>query len=135
MNTIPFVMDAVGWTGALLVLLAYGLLSIRWMEGNSFSYQALNVTGAVMLVINSYYLGAYPSVGVNAAWVGIALVTLFHAWWTGSTEAVKKVAAKFPKRVNLQKIAIKRLKLPLLKREKRDKPSAVHAPKGIPQVF
>lgn len=135
MNTMSFFIDTLGWLGAALVLLAYALLSIRWMDGNSFSYQALNVTGAVLLVVNSYYLGAYPSVGVNAAWVGIALITLFRAWWTGSAEAVKKVAAKFPKRVNLQKIAVKHIKIPAFKRDKRVRAGSSQLPKGFPKML
>ena len=116
MNITPFLIDAIGWIGAALVLIAYGLLSIQWMSGNSFSYQALNVVGAVMLVINSYYLGAYPSVGVNAAWVGIAILTLLHDWWKGPAEAYKKVTTQLSKRVNLQKITLQRIKLPNFKK-------------------
>ena len=114
-----FFINAIGWVGAFLVLVAYGLLSIKWMQGNSISYQALNVTGALLLVINSYYLGAYPSVGVNIAWVGIAAITLFHDWWKGPVEAYKKVTTKFSKRRTLQKATLKRLKLPAIKQLKR----------------
>lgn len=120
MTMTPFLIDAIGWIGAALVLLAYALLSIRWMSGNSFSYQALNVTGAIMLVINSYYLRAYPSVGVNAAWVGIAALTLLRDWWKGPAEAYKKVTTQFSKRVNLQKITLKRIKLPNFKHQSRE---------------
>lgn len=105
-------MDTVGWTGAALVLIAYGLLSIQWMNGNSISYQALNVTGALLLVVNSYYLGAYPSVGVNAAWVGIAAITLFRDWWKGPAEVYKKVTSNFSKRNSLRKVTLQRIKLP-----------------------
>jgi hypothetical protein len=115
MNTFPVFIDAIGWIGAVLVLLAYGLLSIKWMEGDWLSYQALNAAGAIMLVINSYYLGAYPSVGVNAAWVGIAALTLFRDWWRGPVATYKKVTSQFSKRVTLQKIAIQRIKLPAFK--------------------
>jgi hypothetical protein len=113
--TFPIFIDAIGWIGALLVLVAYGLLSIKWMDGNAFSYQLLNAAGAIMLVINSYYLGAYPSVGVNAAWVGIAAITLFRDWWRGPADTYKKVTSQLSKRVNLQKIAIRRVKLPVFK--------------------
>jgi hypothetical protein len=135
MNTFPIFIDAVGWIGAALVLIAYGLLSIRWLEGNSFSYQALNVTGAVMLVVNSYYVGAYPSVGVNAAWVGIAALTLFRDWWRGPVETYKKVTGHISKRVALQKIALKRIKIPTFKLEKLKAKSAP-LPKrmGQPQI-
>ena len=119
MNISPLLNDAIGWIGAALVLIAYALLSIQWISGNSFSYQALNVTGAIMLVINSWYLGAYPSVGVNAAWVGIAALTLLRDWWKGPVEAYKKVTTQFSKRVNLQKVTLKRVKLPNFRHESR----------------
>jgi len=117
MNTTTFFIDAIGWTGAALVLIAYGLLSIQWMSGNSLSYQTLNVTGALLLVVNSYYLGAYPSVGVNAAWVGIAALTLFHDWWKGPAEAYKKVTSRLSKRNTLRKVTLQRIKLPAFRRE------------------
>ena len=47
-------------------------------------------------MVNSYYLGAYPSVGVNAAWAGIATLTLLRDWWKGPADAYKKVTAHFP---------------------------------------
>ena len=117
--TFPIFIDAIGWIGAALVLIAYGLLSIKWMEGDWLSYQALNAAGAIMLVVNSYYLGAYPSVGVNAAWVGIAALTLFRDWWRGPVATYKKVTSQLSKRVRLQKIAIRRIKLPAFKYSNR----------------
>jgi hypothetical protein len=113
--TFPIFINAIGWIGAALVLIAYGLLSIKWMNGDGFSYQALNAAGAVMLVINSYYLGAYPSVGVNAAWVGIAALTLFRDWWKGPVSTYKKVTSQLSKRASLQKIAVRRIKLPVFR--------------------
>jgi len=111
----PTYINLIGWVGAALVLIAYGLISIEWLKGNSFSYQALNVTGAILLVINSYYLGAYPSVGVNVAWVGIAALALFRDWWKGPVAAYKKVARQFSKRNSLRTITLRRIKLPGLK--------------------
>jgi hypothetical protein len=119
MNTFHIFIDAIGWIGAVLVLIAYGLLSIKWMDGNALSYQALNAVGAVMLVINSYYLGAYPSVGVNAAWIGIAAITLFREWWRGPVATQKRIASQLSKRVALQKTAFKRIKLPAFKHAKK----------------
>ena len=119
MNNTSIIINAVGWLGAALVLIAYGLLSIDWMSGNSFSYQTLNVTGAMLLVINSYYLGAYPSVGVNAVWVGIAAMTLFRDWWKGPAAAYKKVTSQFSKRHNLRKITLQRVKLPVFRHADR----------------
>jgi hypothetical protein len=70
------IMNVAGWTGVVLLLLAYILVSTRRVDGDTFTYQILNITGALLLIINSYYFGAYPSVGVNIAWIGIALFTL-----------------------------------------------------------
>ncbi|MCX6081710.1 MAG: hypothetical protein NTW32_19460 [Chloroflexi bacterium] len=134
MNITNFFINVIGWAGAALVLIAYGLLSIEWMNGKSISYQTLNVAGALLLVINSYYLGAYPSVGVNIAWVGIAALTLFRDWWKGSAEAYKKVTTHLSKRQNLRKITLQRIKLPILKHEKRFSEKQRAAPAGFGQT-
>lgn len=68
--------DLTGWIGVAALLIAYALVSMRKLEGDSLAYQALNVTGGALLIVNSFYYGAYPSVGVNIAWIGIALFTL-----------------------------------------------------------
>ncbi|HEY3312624.1 MAG TPA: hypothetical protein VGK00_13365 [Anaerolineales bacterium] len=128
MITTSYFIDAVGWTGAAMVLIAYWLISIQWIRGNSFSYQFLNVTGALMLVINSYYLKAYPSVGVNAAWVGIAAIALLREWWRGPAAAYKKVTLKLSKRINLRMTTLQRIKLPIFRhqdrRVRKNQPSA-----------
>ena len=132
MNTTTYyLIDAAGWTGAALVLLAYGLISTQWLEGHSFSYQALNMAGAFLLVVNSYYLGAYPSVGVNAAWIGIALLTLLRDWWRGPVKALSKVSAKFPKRVHLRKVTLQRIKLPTIHRSGQKSSHGQSAANGI----
>lgn len=116
MHITSFFMDMIGWLGAALVLVAYALLSIDWISGNSPGYQALNIAGALLLVINSYYLGAYPSVGVNAAWVGIAMLTIFRDWWKGPVAAYQKVKASLPKRQNLRKFSLRHIKVPNFKK-------------------
>ena len=68
--------DLLGWLGAAILLVAYALVSLRRLEGNSPVYQALNLVGGALLIVNSFFYGAYPSVTVNLFWVGIALYTL-----------------------------------------------------------
>jgi hypothetical protein len=68
--------DIIGWTGTILYLLAYGLVSAKKVESDSWAYQGMNLIAGIMLIINTLYLQAYPSVGLNVAWVGIAAVTL-----------------------------------------------------------
>ncbi len=75
--------DIVGWVGAIVLLLAYGLVSTRKTEGDSLSYQRLNLVGSALLMTNSFYYGAYPSSGVNIVWIGIALFALMRRKGSG----------------------------------------------------
>jgi len=75
--------DIVGWVGAIVLLLAYGLVSTRKTEGDSASYQVLNLVGSGLLMMNSFYYGAYPSSGVNIVWIGIALFALMRRKGSG----------------------------------------------------
>lgn len=68
--------DVLGWTGAVCLLLAYFLVSGKKLAGDSLHYQLLNLAGGALLTINSLYYGAFPSVAVNVVWIGIALFTL-----------------------------------------------------------
>jgi hypothetical protein len=76
------IMDFLGWFGAVLYLVAYGLISAKKVESDSWVYQGLNIVAGTMLIINTYYLRAYPSAGLNVAWVGIAVLTLGRKVWT-----------------------------------------------------
>jgi hypothetical protein len=71
-----FLIDVVGWAGVAALLVAYVLVSTKRMEGDSMGYQLLNMAGAALLIANSFYYGAYPSVGVNVIWIGIAVFAL-----------------------------------------------------------
>ena len=68
--------ELVGWAGAFAVLLAYGLVSAERVSSRSWSYQLLNIGGAVGLVINSGWNGAIPSAVVNLIWIGIGVYAL-----------------------------------------------------------
>ena len=69
-------MDLLGWVGTIVYLIAYYLVSIKKVEGDSFSYQSMNIVAGILLVINTFYWRAYPSLGLNAAWIAIGLFTL-----------------------------------------------------------
>ena len=70
--------EIIGWTGAGLFLLSYILVSTGRLQGQSRTYQWLNVVGAIGFVINSGWNGAYPSAAVNVIWALIGLVTLWQ---------------------------------------------------------
>ena len=73
MNTI---IEIVGWSGALLILIAYALLSTGRLEGRSRAYQWLNLLGSLGFIVNSGWNGAWPSAALNVVWMGIGVVTL-----------------------------------------------------------
>ena len=68
--------DAIGWSGAILVLTAYGLISLGRVDGKSYSYQVMNVVGAVCLMANCFWNHAIPSVVVNVVWIIIGILAL-----------------------------------------------------------
>jgi len=71
-----FVIEAVGWIGAALVLIAYALLSSGRLTGRSAAYQLMNVIGAAGFVVNSGWNGALPSAALNVVWMGIGVAAL-----------------------------------------------------------
>ncbi len=68
--------DVLGWVGTVLYLVAYALVSWKKVEGDSVLYQGMNIFAGVLLVANTFYWRAYPSLGLNVAWIGIGLFTL-----------------------------------------------------------
>lgn len=70
--------ETVGWVGAALILFAYYLLTHNKIQGQSFTYQWMNLFGAAGVVINSGYHQAIPSLALNAIWFAIAAVALWN---------------------------------------------------------
>jgi hypothetical protein len=68
--------DVLGWIGTVLYLIAYALVSLKKVDGDALLYQGINIVAGILLVINTFYWRAYPSLGLNAAWIGIAVFTL-----------------------------------------------------------
>lgn len=72
--------ETIGWAAAVLILVAYVLLSLGKLEARGYIYQWMNVIGAAGFVINSGYNGAIPSAVLNVVWAGIGLFTLTVVW-------------------------------------------------------
>jgi hypothetical protein len=82
-----FLINLIGWVGTILYLIAYALISMKKVEGDSLLstgllrlYQGMNIAAGVLLIVNTFTLRAYPSAGLNVAWVGIGLFTLGRKW-------------------------------------------------------
>jgi hypothetical protein len=76
-TVVQIAVEVVGWAGALLILLAYLLLSAEKLTGQSLTYQAMNVLGAAGFVVNGWWHRALPSAVLNILWLGIGA---FASW-------------------------------------------------------
>lgn len=65
-----------GWYGAMVILLAYALVSFSYIEPTNIWYQILNGTGALGIVAVSFYKKAYQPGVLNAIWAVIALLAI-----------------------------------------------------------
>jgi len=73
---VKIAIEIIGWASAVMILVAYGLLSAGKLSGKSVSYQVMNVVGATGFVLNSGYNGAIPSAALNVIWIGIGVAAL-----------------------------------------------------------
>lgn len=69
MTLVQLAVEVAGWFGAVLILLAYLLLSAGRLGGQSLVYQGMNVVGALGFVINGWWHGAMPSAALNVLWL------------------------------------------------------------------
>lgn len=67
------IIDIFGWIGSILLIVAYVQNSRNIITAQSSSYQFLNISGSILLVVNTLYYGAYPSGAVNIIWVFIGI--------------------------------------------------------------
>jgi hypothetical protein len=82
--------EVAGWAGAVLILLAYLLLSAGRLTGQSLVYQGMNVVGAAGFVINGWWHGALPSAALNVLWLLIGAIASWRIMKTrgSSTSAM-----------------------------------------------
>jgi len=72
--------EVVGWAGALLILLAYLLVTTGRLTGQSLAFQWMNLLGAAGFVVNGWAHRALPSASLNVVWMLIAAVALWRLW-------------------------------------------------------
>lgn len=68
--------NILGWVGSIEVVTAYALNSSQKIKSDSITFQSLNLTGAIFLIINSLYKEAYPFTFINTVWAVIAVVAI-----------------------------------------------------------
>jgi hypothetical protein len=70
--------DVAGWAGALALLSAYALVSASRVTGHGWTFQLLNLAGAVGLALNGAYHGAWPSAALNSIWLAVGAIALIR---------------------------------------------------------
>jgi hypothetical protein len=73
---VDLLITVVGWTGAALLVLAYGLTSTGRLPPEGGRFQALNLAGAFALTVNTAYHDAWPSAVLNIVWIVIGIGAL-----------------------------------------------------------
>jgi hypothetical protein len=68
--------EILGWVGSIEVVTAYALNSYQKIKSDSLTFQLLNLSGALFLIINSLYKEAYPFTFINSVWSVIAIVAI-----------------------------------------------------------
>ena len=68
--------DTIGWVGAAALLVAYAMVSHKKLEGDSATYQLLNISGSLLLAVNTIFYGSYPSTFLNLIWAAIAVFSI-----------------------------------------------------------
>jgi hypothetical protein len=77
---VSLAVEFAGWTGALLILLAYLLVTSGRVTGQSLAFQWMNFLGAAGFTLNGWWHGALPSASLNVVWMAIAAVALWGIW-------------------------------------------------------
>jgi hypothetical protein len=77
-SVLKIIIEIIGWTAAVMMLLAYLLLTSGRLRSISPAYQWLNVLSGAGLIVNSGWNGAYPSAALNLTWMAIGLYGLLR---------------------------------------------------------
>jgi hypothetical protein len=69
-----FLIELYGWYGVLAILSAYVLQNFSILSGHSYTYQILNLSGALGIVSVSLQDREYQEVVLNIIWATVALI-------------------------------------------------------------
>jgi hypothetical protein len=73
---ISILLQAAGWIGAVLILIAYLSVSTGRLAARSMSYQLINAFGSAGILANSAWNHAWPSAALNLVWLLIGVGVL-----------------------------------------------------------
>lgn len=71
--------NIIGWTGTILFVIAYALVSFEILQAKGIIYQALNMTGALGIGIQGWQKNAKAIVILEGFWIAIGIMALAKA--------------------------------------------------------
>ncbi len=80
-----------GWTGAMLFLVAYYQLIVKKWQSSSYAFHILNFIGGVFVGIDAFNDSSYPAAFINIAWSLIALYGIYIDKWKKDANGFKHV--------------------------------------------
>jgi len=112
----------IGWIGSLALVAAYFLVARGVWAGDSLKYNALNMSGAILLIINCAYVNAWPSAVANLFFLAVGVYTVITVKRAYMKQLAKRQAAKLRRRNS-------ELDLPVAAQKTRKKPRGRPPPK------
>lgn len=70
------ILEMIGWYGPLAFIVGFALVSYGTIEGRSYAFQLLNLTGGISLVLISFAKKAYQPAVLNVILSLIAIITI-----------------------------------------------------------
>ncbi len=72
--------EQIGWIGFILIVSAYLLLTIRYLDISSAVYHLMNLAGALCLLVNAKHKEAKPLFRLNVVWSLVAVIGLIKLY-------------------------------------------------------
>lgn len=72
-------LQAIGWVGTFLIVLAYFLVSNNKISPNSKKYQLVNLFGAIGVGFNVFHQQAWPAFVLQVIWGIIAVFSIIKS--------------------------------------------------------
>lgn len=70
--------DIAGWYGTVAIILAYALNSAGYIQSTSTTYQLLNLSGAIGMIMMGLLKRVYQPAVLNTVWAAIAIFALIQ---------------------------------------------------------
>lgn len=67
-----------GWYGALALMTGFLLVSMKVIKPDSLTYQLLNLSGALSLIVLGFDRHVRQTIVVNVFWATVAMIALFN---------------------------------------------------------